>query len=276
MSKNPAIRNIIPEKIPKKIWHSKDYSTIILYALEIFGYVYHQEFVNRGKITKRIPEKTFYNHIKRLKNKGFLEFNIEGGTRRNKYVITPTGERNLKQKLKNNKKRYGDLYQKLDDFRFFEKKRGFSEHYDRYISILNKIETQFITKISDLSHFYPKNVLTKNPVISARLAEEKKLKKRFPQRFSRLIKNLKLYKNKIEFDLLKSEIHIFESEESANFQFKCPRCKDTYIITYEKTIDCIVCRLEFEKADFKLLDDLDDILSIEEKKGILQNLEEKE
>ena len=73
MRNNKTIRNIIPHNIPKKLWISKDYNIIILYALEIYGPMYQQEFVNRSNITDKISEKTFYNHIKKLKQKRYIE-----------------------------------------------------------------------------------------------------------------------------------------------------------------------------------------------------------
>ena len=274
MSKNSFFREIIPDKVPKRIWGSKDYSNIILYALEVFGPIYQQEFVNRGRISNRIPEKTFYNHIKRLKTQGYLEFNIDQATRRNSYIITIAGERFLKQKLQRNENKYGNLYLKIEDFKFLEKKEVFSEQYTKYLNYLEKINTKFIKKLIDLSHFYSKDVLNRYPELNVKIQEETKLKKGIPQKFSQIIKILEKYQKKIELDLLECEVHIFESGESDNFQFKCPRCKDDYIITYEKTLDCVICGLEFEKVDFKLIKDLDDILSIEEKKGILQGIEE--
>ena len=66
-----TIRDIIPHNIPKKLWTSRDYDIIILYALEIYGPMYQQEFVNRGDVADKITERTFYNHIRKLKQKKF-------------------------------------------------------------------------------------------------------------------------------------------------------------------------------------------------------------
>ena len=55
-------------------------------------------------------------------------------------------------------------------------------------------------------------------------------------------------------------------------KFHCPRCKNEKTIDYGDTFDCPLCNLEFEKKDFEIFDDEDDILSIEEKLGIVKVL----
>ena len=69
--------NIIPDKIPPKIWNRKIYDDIILYALNAFGPLPRPIFIN-GKIdgkeiTNRMNKNTFHLHAKRLKKKGQLE-----------------------------------------------------------------------------------------------------------------------------------------------------------------------------------------------------------
>ncbi|MBY9009747.1 MAG: hypothetical protein KGD74_07780 [Candidatus Lokiarchaeota archaeon] len=54
----------------------------------------------------------------------------------------------------------------------------------------------------------------------------------------------------------------------------CPRCKGTRIIDIGDTIDCPDCRLEFEKADIKVLES-DQILAISEKLDFIRGIKNK-
>jgi hypothetical protein len=56
--------------------------------------------------------------------------------------------------------------------------------------------------------------------------------------------------------------------------FQCPRCYGNRIIDNGDTIDCVDCKLEFEKVDLKNIDDKTSILSLQEKKGVLDALKE--
>ncbi|MBN1801091.1 MAG: hypothetical protein JW891_06250 [Candidatus Lokiarchaeota archaeon] len=51
----------------------------------------------------------------------------------------------------------------------------------------------------------------------------------------------------------------------------CPRCQGKALAIYEKSFDCLVCQLEFEKKDLSLFDD-EEILSIEEKLAFANGL----
>ena len=55
---------------------------------------------------------------------------------------------------------------------------------------------------------------------------------------------------------------------------QCPRCNGTRIIDNGDTIDCVDCKLEFEKEDIKTIEDKANILSLQEKKRILDALKE--
>ena len=55
---------------------------------------------------------------------------------------------------------------------------------------------------------------------------------------------------------------------------QCPRCNGTRIIDNGDTIDCIDCQLEFEKEDIENIEDKSSILSLQEKKGVLDALKD--
>ncbi len=54
----------------------------------------------------------------------------------------------------------------------------------------------------------------------------------------------------------------------------CPRCKGSKIIDMGDSIDCPDCRLEFEKADIKVLES-DQILAISEKLAFIRSIKKK-
>ena len=56
---------------------------------------------------------------------------------------------------------------------------------------------------------------------------------------------------------------------SKNYQ--CPRCKSNKIINYDKTIECLDCKLEFDKEDLEMLE-VDQILSIKEKVAFIRSI----
>ena len=56
---------------------------------------------------------------------------------------------------------------------------------------------------------------------------------------------------------------------------KCPRCGSTNIVEYDTTFECRECNLEFKKENLVGLDD-EDLLSMQEMKGILDELGLKE
>ena len=269
MSKNHTIRNILPHKIPEKLWLSKDYANIILYALGVYGPIYQQEFVNRGNITNRIPEKTFYNNIKHLKKQGYLESEINENTRRNKYLITTDGENALKEILRNKKETYGDLLSKIENVKYFENKKIFDKHFERYLDLCKRVENKFLKKIVDLSHFYPQEKISNYKELELRINNEKTLKDELLKNYTQFINYLKEYKKVIEKDLLESESEIFYSEELENYDFLCPECNGNKIIDHGKIFECRICRLEFDKVSFKLINDKDSILSNEGKKGFI-------
>jgi hypothetical protein len=51
----------------------------------------------------------------------------------------------------------------------------------------------------------------------------------------------------------------------------CPRCKSSKIIDMGDTIDCVDCRLEFEKIDIKTLES-NQILAISEKLEFMRSI----
>lgn len=55
-------------------------------------------------------------------------------------------------------------------------------------------------------------------------------------------------------------------------KYYCPRCKNSKIIEYTKTIECTHCHLEFEKKDFNLYDD-SQILAVQEKSSFIKFFE---
>jgi len=268
MRNNKTIRDIIPHKIPKKLWNSRDYNIIILYALGIYGPMYQQEFVNRGNITDKITERTFYNHIKKLKLNGYLESEIDQKNRRNKYIITTNGETALKKFLGDNRERYGSLLPIIENLKYFEKKRVFEENFDIYLNLCERMKNKFLAKISDISHFYSKEKISQYEELIKRRNTEFRLKKDLMRKFDNFTAQLTDYKRTIEADLFKSESEIFNNEEIDTYDFKCPRCNGNNIIDYEDTFECLNCNLEFDKVSFKLIEE-DNILSIEEKRAFL-------
>jgi len=54
----------------------------------------------------------------------------------------------------------------------------------------------------------------------------------------------------------------------------CPRCKRKYLKDFDTTVECPVCRLEFEKQDFDKYTNDDEILSLQEKYEIAKLLRE--
>ena len=56
-------------------------------------------------------------------------------------------------------------------------------------------------------------------------------------------------------------------------RLRCPRCKGTNLIEYDDSFDCLSCHMEFEKEDLLLYDE-EDILSVEEKLGIVKHNDE--
>jgi rubredoxin len=51
----------------------------------------------------------------------------------------------------------------------------------------------------------------------------------------------------------------------------CPRCGSTKIVEYDTTFECRECNLEFKKENSIDLED-EDVLSVQEMKGILDTL----
>jgi len=85
-----SIKNVIPTKIPPKIYNKKNYSDIILYALSNFGPLRRAEFDSLNKTT-------FYKYFNKLVEKEFVVTNRE-----NKYAfynITSLGEKELSRRL---------------------------------------------------------------------------------------------------------------------------------------------------------------------------------
>ena len=197
MSKINAVRKIIPYTIPKRLWCSKDYNNIILYALKYNGSMYLQEFVNRGNITDKIPERTFYNHILNLKKRGFVDSELDDKTRRRKFMITTNGEKALKQNLLKKKDTYGDLYSRIQNAKYFRRKEIFEEEFERNLYLLEQIRDNFLDKITDISHFYPKEKFEFNNDLRNKLDNEQDLKRKLIRTFNSFLTSLKQYEQTI-------------------------------------------------------------------------------
>lgn len=52
---------------------------------------------------------------------------------------------------------------------------------------------------------------------------------------------------------------------------RCPRCGGNQIMDYGEIIECLDCKLEFQKIDFKLVEDKARILAIQEKKAFIDS-----
>ena len=89
--------DLIPNKIPKKIWKRREYDDIILYALNTFGPLPRPVFINNEQITNRMNKNTFHDHAKRLKNAGYIDTYREG--KNSVYKILSLGESELLRNL---------------------------------------------------------------------------------------------------------------------------------------------------------------------------------
>jgi len=54
--------------------------------------------------------------------------------------------------------------------------------------------------------------------------------------------------------------------------YNCPRCNGDNIEDYGEIIECVDCKLEFEKEDIDQIEDKTTILSIQEKKGFIKSM----
>jgi len=56
-------------------------------------------------------------------------------------------------------------------------------------------------------------------------------------------------------------------------KYQYPQCKSKKIISYENTIECPICSLEFDKEDLEILEG-DQILSIQEKLAFIGSIKD--
>ncbi|MFW9877728.1 MAG: tetratricopeptide repeat protein [Candidatus Thorarchaeota archaeon] len=92
--------NIIPEKVPNRLWNRTQYETIILYALGIYGPMKREEFINNKEkgIHNRMNKNTFHKWAKKLKIKNQISVSRE--EKQSIYTITNLGVKVLLKKLK--------------------------------------------------------------------------------------------------------------------------------------------------------------------------------
>ncbi|MHA2472216.1 MAG: hypothetical protein ACXAES_03165 [Promethearchaeota archaeon] len=135
------LKNVYPEKIPKKILEKNYVDDIILYALNAFGPLQKGEF-------NQINKTTFYKYLNRLMEKNFITSYRQGKTAF--YEITPLGQAEFQKKLEIYKLDFKTLIE-------LEKKRITSQ-----ISELNQFFNMY--KITDeiikIDFLYLKNELT--------------------------------------------------------------------------------------------------------------------
>ena len=55
-------------------------------------------------------------------------------------------------------------------------------------------------------------------------------------------------------------------------KYLCPRCRSEKIIDLGDVIECVICKDEFEKSDLETFEDKSNILSVREKKRILDSI----
>jgi hypothetical protein len=84
------LKNVYPDKIPKKILEKNYVDDILLYALNAYGPLQKKEF-------NQINKTTFYKYLNRLMEKGFITSNRQGKIAF--YDITPKGQIELLKKL---------------------------------------------------------------------------------------------------------------------------------------------------------------------------------
>lgn len=91
-------RNIIPDKIPPKIWKNRmgDIDDIILYALNSYSPMSRVEFISDDN-TKRMNKNTFHKYAKELKKQDYIDSYREG--KNSFYTILPLGENELSRRL---------------------------------------------------------------------------------------------------------------------------------------------------------------------------------
>lgn len=67
--------DIIPNKIPKILWKSKNYDDIILFALAAFGSLEVKEFLNdpKNNIMNKINKTEFEKSIQKLHEQSFIK-----------------------------------------------------------------------------------------------------------------------------------------------------------------------------------------------------------
>lgn len=53
-------------------------------------------------------------------------------------------------------------------------------------------------------------------------------------------------------------------------KFRCPRCLSQEMKDYGDILECLDCKLEFDKIDINTIYDKSNILSIQEKRGIAE------
>lgn len=56
---------------------------------------------------------------------------------------------------------------------------------------------------------------------------------------------------------------------SSKKKFNCPRCNGDNVKDFGDIIECLDCKLEFDKSDINIIDDKSNILSIQEKKKVI-------
>ena len=78
-----------------------------------------------------------------------------------------------------------------------------------------------------------------------------------------------------------NSINIRESEDTfecltcgivASKTYHCPRCKKKYLLDVYDTVWCPICEIEFDKKDFELFDDEENILTVDEKVGFIKKM----
>ncbi|KKM71596.1 hypothetical protein LCGC14_1429020 [marine sediment metagenome] len=75
---------------------------------------------------------------------------------------------------------------------------------------------------------------------------------------------------------LKNDRKAYKKITPLNFvrdKYHCPKCKRTEFVDYGKTVECTTCLIEFDKELLGKIPD-DEILSLQEIKGVLDEFEE--
>jgi hypothetical protein len=279
-------RNIIPKKIPPKIWRSQNYELIILYALKIYRSMSLQEFVNRGNIKNRFNENTFRKHATIIGRKGYIEV-IRNKFGKSIYKITLSGDKRAKGLLKeyklestekqNQLMRLGgdDVVNRLKNELLGQINPLYEQTIKNY-EIIRNVRTKYLDHLPLLheliqlpeedKEIVEKETFLKKDLIGKFEIFTSALKKYYETTFRGFLRNLNMSQHE------NVEDEVFEYDVMSETIDKCPGCGSNKIEDHVIMIECQYCGLEYFKKDLINIEDKSEILSIQEKTHFLDSL----